>query len=146
MSAKFVSNHFYYKETIFVEARGSLEVELDTIKIQVGLGFATKTLADGRIVPYVSAQDVIVDINRNDIRIKITDGSVVADIVDLFIPFFKSVVVDMINDTVSYTLETGVPFVANTAIDKTDGFLPIPPFIKKWYLDWETPASAKVTA
>ena len=74
MSAKFVSNHFYYKETIFVEARGSLEVELDTIKIQVGLGFATKTLADGRIVPYVSAQDVIVDINRNDIRIKNQDN------------------------------------------------------------------------
>jgi len=55
MSASFISKHFYYQESVFLKAWGELEVALNTIDIQVGIGFSTKTLADGRIVPYVSA-------------------------------------------------------------------------------------------
>ena len=121
MSAKFISKHFYYQETVFLKAWGDLEVDLNTIDIQVGIGFSTKTLSDGRIVPYVSAKDIIVDIDRNDLKINL-HGS----FIDIFIPFFKGIVVGIIDDTVSFTLETGIPYVANTAIDFTDGYLPMP--------------------
>ena len=144
MSGQFYSDHFYYRELGIFVARGDLEVDLNTIKIQIGLGFATKTLADGRIVPDISSKDVIVDIDRFDIKIHI-HGSLFTDFINLFTPFFKSVVVGMINDTVSLVLETGVPLVVNTVIDYTDGYLPMP-LINNWILDWETPESAIVTA
>jgi hypothetical protein len=125
MTAKFVSEHFYYQESVFLKAWGVMTVELNTIDIQVGIGFSTKVLPDGRVVPYVTAEDVIVDIDRNDLKIDV-DGSVGDWFIQIFVPFFKGTVVKMIDDTVSFTLETGIPYVANTAIDYTDGFLPIP--------------------
>lgn len=54
MSGQFYSDHFYYKELLLV-ARGDLEVDLNTIKIQIGLGFATQTMPDGRILPLISS-------------------------------------------------------------------------------------------
>lgn len=66
------------------------------------------------------------------------------DFINLFTPFFKSVVVDIINESVSLVLNTGVPLIANTLIDYTDGFLPMP-LVNQWVLDWETPAAAVVT-
>lgn len=86
---------------------------------------------------------MIVDIDRFDLKIHI-HGSLFTDFINLFTPFFKSVVVDMINDSVSLVLKTGVPLIANTLIDYTDGYLPMP-FIKDWVLDWETPQAAIVT-
>lgn len=143
MTAKFVSNHFYYQESVFLKAWGKMVVELNTIDIQVGVGFSTKTLPDGRVVPYITAQDVVVDIDRNDLKIDI-DGSFGDWFVELFIPFFKGVIVNMIEDTVSFTLDTGIPYVANTAIDYTDGYFPIP-LVPNWIVDWETPSAAVIT-
>ncbi len=65
------------------------------------------------------------DIDRNDLKINI-NGTVFDAFIDLFIPFFKGIVVGIIDDTVSFTLKTGIPYVANTAIDFTDGYLPMP--------------------
>lgn len=92
MTANFVSKHFYYQESVFLKAWGEMTVELNTIGIQVGIGFSTKILPDGRIVPFVSAEDVVVDIDRNDLKIDI-DGSFGDWFVQLFIPFFKGVIV-----------------------------------------------------
>lgn len=91
----------------------------------------------------MSAEDIIVDIDRDDLKINI-HGTVFDSFIDLFIPFFKGIVVGIIDDTVSFTLETGIPYVANTAIDFTDGYLPMP-VINQWVLDWETPESAVVS-
>jgi hypothetical protein len=66
-----------------------------------------------------------VDIDRNDLKINL-HGSFFDGFIDIFIPFFKGIVVGIIDDTVSFTLETGIPYVANTAIDFTDGYLPMP--------------------
>lgn len=41
MSGKFYSGHFYYKKDVVFVARGDIEVDLNTIKIQIGLGFGT---------------------------------------------------------------------------------------------------------
>ena len=55
MSGQFYSDHFYYRELGIFVARGDLEVDLNTIKIQIGLGFATQTMPDGRILPLISS-------------------------------------------------------------------------------------------
>jgi len=68
---------------------------MKTVNIGLGLSFKTQTLADGRIVPAVDAVDVLVDIDRNDIDIKIW-GNIWADFAAAFEIFFKSTVVELI--------------------------------------------------
>lgn len=70
---------------------------MDTVNIGVGLKFKTQTLADGRTVPAVDSVDVTVDIDRDDIDIKIW-GNIWADFASAFEIFFKSTVVDLIQD------------------------------------------------
>ena len=70
---------------------------MDTVDIGVGLSFKTQTLADGNVVPAVDAVDVTVNINRNDINIKIW-GNIWADFASAFEIFFKSTVVQEIQD------------------------------------------------
>ena len=50
-------------------------------------------------MPSVSAVDVLVDIDRDDIDIKIY-GNIFADLASAFEIFFKSTVVELIQDTV----------------------------------------------
>lgn len=137
-----MSDHFRYKETIFV-AKGSVEVDLKKIGITVGVGFGLETLDTGRTVPLIKAVDVDMDIDRRDIKIHL-HGNLITDFASLFEVFFKGVVIDMIEDTVEDTLNAGIPLIGNGIIDKTNGFFPIP-FIKDWIVDWETPQSAIVT-
>lgn len=85
-------------------------------------------------MPAVSAVDVLVDINRNDIDIKIW-GNIWSDFASAFEIFFKSTVVDLIQDTVRDTLTTTVPEMVNNEMKTLDGTLLIPG-TKYWDLDW----------
>lgn len=143
ISAEFNSADFYYKEAPLIVAKGSLGVDLNTIRIQIGLGFQTRVLADGREVPFVTAEDVIVNIDRFDLRIHI-HGSFFADLVDIIKPFIKGPLVDLINAQLYSALTTGYPAISNKFIAKTDGYFHTP-LIQDWWLDWETPSAAIVT-
>lgn len=85
---------------------------MDTVNIGVGLQFTTQTLPDGRVVPAINSVDVLVDIDRNDIDIKIW-GNIWADFAAAFEIFFKSTVVQLIQDSVRSALTTGIPYYAN---------------------------------
>jgi len=111
LSATFYSDSFRAHSWIFV-AKGHTEVRMKTVNIGLGLSFKTQTLADGRIVPAVDAVDVLVDIDRNDIDIKIW-GNIWADFAAAFEIFFKSTVVELIQDTVTDTLTTTIPTYTN---------------------------------
>lgn len=93
---------------------------MEDISIGLGLSFATQTLPDGRVVPKVTAVDVLVDIDRSDIDIKIW-GNIWSDFASAFEIFFKSTVVDLINDTVKDTLTGTIPDYINQMFAATDG-------------------------
>jgi len=138
----FYCDHFRYKETIFV-AKGDIEVDLKKIKITAGVGFGKTTLPDGRDVPLISAVKVDVDIDRRDIDIHL-HGNIWTDFASLFEVFFKGTVIDMIDETATAALNTGIPLVGNTIMTKLDGYFPVP-LIPGWIVDWETPEAAIVT-
>ena len=143
LSANFYTDSFRAHSWIFV-AKGHLEVIMDTVNVGLGLSFTTQTLPDGRVVPMVNAVDVLVDINRNDINIKIW-GNIWSDFAAAFEIFFKSTIVQLIQDTVKDTLTTTVPAYINTMLATNDGTI-IVPGQPNWFLDWQTPAAAIVTA
>lgn len=136
-------NSFRAVEWIFV-ALGHIEVDLNDINISVGLKFSSQTLSDGAIMPAIEAVDVVVDIDRNDLKIKIS-GNIWSDLVSIFTPFFKGPVVDLIRDTATKALETGIPAFLNTALASTGGMSVIPGF-PNWFIDYQTPDAAVVTA
>ena len=107
LSANFYCDSFHAHEWIFV-AKGHLEVKMETVNIGMGLSFSTQTDTDGNVVPSVSAVDVLVDINRNDIDIKIW-GNIWSDFAAAFEIFFKSTVVGLIQDGVTDTLTNTIP-------------------------------------
>ena len=111
LSATFVTRDFRAKEFIFI-ATGTAEVDLETIKLALGIEFTTQTLADGRVVPAVEAVDVIVDINRNDLKFHI-HGNIWTDMASVFEPLFKGTVLDIVTSTVTTALTTTAPTVAN---------------------------------
>lgn len=65
VSAKARSSKFRYKEGLLI-AKGDVEADMNTVNIEAGLSFSTKTLEDGRVVPYVTSVDVKCNINRFD--------------------------------------------------------------------------------
>lgn len=70
-------------------------------------------------------------------------GNIWTDLASMFEVFFVGTVAGMIEDTIKFTLSTGIPVVTNTIITATDGYLPIGyPIVKNWVLDWETPEAA----
>ena len=142
VTAKFWSEDFRYHYAPLLTASGRLEVDLNTIRIDVGLGFNMQVLPDGREVPVVSGQDVVVKINRFDLKISIW-GSFWADTVDLIKPFIKGPLCDLIQQTLYSALDTTMPNLINKGLVKSDGFLHL---TKTFELDFETPASFLVTA
>ena len=88
---------------------------MNTVKIGLGLSFTTQTLPTGKVVPAVNSVDVIVDINRNDINIHI-HGNIWSDFASMFEIFFKSTVVQGIQDAVATVLTTTVPDSLNSFI------------------------------
>ena len=102
LSATFVTRDFRMKEFIFI-ATGTAEVDLETIEIALGIEFTTQTLTDGRIVPAVNAVDVIVDIDRNDLKFHI-HGNIWTDMASIFEPLFKGAVLDGITSAINGAL------------------------------------------
>ena len=139
LTAKYNCDSFRAHEWIFV-AKGHLEVDMNDVNIGLGLKFKTQTLADGRVVPAVEAVDVLVDIDRNDIKLHIW-GNIWTDFASAFEIFFKGTVVDDIRDAIRSTLETTVPDYINEFLAQQDGALAISDFTegeyaKNWFLDW----------
>ena len=64
------------------------------------MSFTTHTLPDGRIVPALNSVDVVVDLNRYDINIKIW-GNIWSDFASAFEVFFVGTVADMIDDEIT---------------------------------------------
>lgn len=64
------------------------------------MSFTTQTLPDGRIVPALNSVDVVVDLNRYDIDIKIW-GNIWSDFASAFEVFFVGTVADMIDDEIT---------------------------------------------
>jgi len=100
-------------------------------------------LPDGRRVVNIATVDLKVDIDRKDIKIHLF-GNLLTDIGSLFEVFFKGTVVDLINKTVNFTLETGIPKATNKVLNLTDGYFPVP-LIPNMVVDWQTPEAAIVT-
>lgn len=138
----FSCGDFRYKELIFV-ATGHVEVEMKKIQITAGIGFEKTTLEDGRMVPYLKAVNVDMDIDRRDIDIHI-HGNIWTDFASLFEVFFKGTVIGMIEDTAEAAMNTGIPLIGNGIMTKLDGYFPIPVF-PNWVVDWETPQPAVIT-
>ena len=95
-------------------------MDINTVKVEVGLQFTTQTLSDGRVVPGINAVDIVVDIDKDDIDIHIS-GNIWSDFASLFESLFKGTVADLINDNVSEVLQTEIPQYSNAFIAKTDG-------------------------
>lgn len=143
VSGMFRSQHFRYKVAPLIVAKGHAEVDMHTVDIEVGIKFMTKTMRDGRVVPHIDTVDVVCDIDRFDINVHLF-GNLVTDIGSLFEVFFVGTVAGVIEDTVKLTINHAVPLIANTLIDDTKGYFPVP-FVDHWVVDWQTPEAAVVS-
>lgn len=143
VSAVARSGEFRYKAAPLLVAKGHAEVDMNTVDIEVGLSFSTKTLYSGHIVPHVNAVDVKCNINRFDINIKLF-GNIWTDLASMAEVFFVGTVAAMIEETIVVTLNTGIPLITNTFIDRTNGYFPMF-IVPNWFVDWQTPESSIVS-
>ena len=140
ITGQFVTKEFSVKEFIFI-ATGLAEVDLNQITLALGVQFTTQTLADGRVVPAVEAVDVVVDINRDDLKFHI-HGNIWTDMASVFVPLFKGAILDAVTGAINTALQTTAPTLANSFIAKTDAMTQIIPDL---YLDWATAQPFYVT-
>ena len=134
MSAVARSGDFRYKAAPLLVAKGHAEVDMNTVDIEVGMSFSTRTLSSGRIVPFVDSVDVKCNINRFDINIKLF-GNIWTDLASLAEVFFVGTVAGLIEESITLTLNTAIPLITNKIIGYSDGYLPIP-FVPHWIVDW----------
>jgi hypothetical protein len=52
--------------------------------------------------------------------------------------FFVGTVAGLIEESITLTLQTGIPLVTNKVIGLSDGYMPIP-IVPNWFVNWETP-------
>lgn len=141
LSGNYYCDDFRAQEWIFI-AYGHIGVDLYTIGLEIGLKFETQTLSDGKVMPYISAVDVDLDINRFDIHIAIW-GNIWADLAGAFATVFQGIVCDILEGTAEDALR-GIPDILNSALATTTGMSPIPGF-PLWFVDYSTPEAAIVT-
>jgi len=132
LSIGFSTDDFRAQWSIFI-ATGRLSVTMNTVNIGVGLAFTTQTLPSGNIVPAINAVDVIVDIDKNDIKIDI-HGNVWSDFADMFTVFFKNTVVDLIVDGIAGVLTETIPDSLNALFASSNGVTQLMP--NGLSLDW----------
>jgi len=135
---------YSYKIAVGMVAEGHADVLMNTINLGIGITFTTQVLPDGRTVPAIDSFNVLVDINRDDINIQIW-GNLWSDLAAMCEIFFKSTVVQALQDTTYLILADGIPLAVNYGFAYTDAEsnLYMHP---TWILDWMTPASAIVAA
>ena len=142
LSGVFYTSDFRYKSLGIFVATGHADVKMNTVNLGMGISFTTQTTPDGRTVPAIESFNVLVDIDRNDINIQIW-GNIWSDFAAMFEIFFKSEVVQAIQDSMTFILTDGIPLAANTYFKHNDGFIQIP-YMPTWEVDWMTPATAIV--
>lgn len=146
VSAMFYSADFRYHYAPLLNADGTLQLNLNTIKFVIGAGFGLQTLADGRSVPNVYGADTAVNINRFDLKISVTGGFDAA-LIDIVTPFIKGTLCDLIQAQLYTVLNQTIPNKIDSLLVKSDGFLHMNKlFGNTFWIDWETPASAIVSA
>jgi len=126
-----------------VVSKGHVEVDLNTIDIEIGIAFSTRTLSDGNEVPMVSSVDVKCDIDRHDIKIHLF-GNLLTDFGSLFEVFFKGPIANELEKTIRATLTTVVPKSTNAMIGKLDGVSHFP-IEQYWMIDWQTADRFEIT-
>lgn len=90
----------------------------------------------------VDAVDVVVNINKSDIKLHM-GGGFWTDLASIFEVFFKGTVVDDIVNGLKTALSTTLPKVTNQALIDNNGMGNIIPYL--WW-DWESPTAAIVTS
>jgi len=98
-----------------VVADGHIEVDMNTVEIDVGVAFSVRTLKDGRMVPKIDTVDVKCNINRFDINIKMW-GNIWTDLTSMFEVFFVGTVAGLIEETIQITLNQMIPLITNNVI------------------------------
>ena len=141
LSATFHCGHFKLKEG-FVQAKGHADVNLQRLKLQVGIGFSTQKLLDGRTLPSITTVDVQFMISEQDIQVHL-HGNVWSEFAGSFISFFKGPMIKLIETSNQKAITLALPTAVNGAIANSNGSLN---FIDKfWQLNVITPAAPKVT-
>jgi len=129
----YLCNSFRAQKGILV-AKGHIEADLRDISVTVGLTFSTQTLADGTVMPKIETRDVNVNIDRDDLKITIS-GSFWSDFASAFTVFFKSTIIDLIDNTATQAISTGIPTAVNGIFVASDGHSPMPGF-PTWFMDY----------
>ena len=115
VSAVAKSGKFHYHVAPLMNADGHAEVDMNTIDVETGLSFSTRILPNGNIVPFVTSVDVVCNINRYDINIKLW-GNFWTDIASAAEVFFVGTVAGLLEDTIKSTLSISIPKVINDMI------------------------------
>ena len=129
LSATFHCGHFKLKEG-FVQAKGHADVDLQRLKLQVGIGFTTQKLLDGRILPAITTVDVQFMISEQDIQVHL-HGNVWSEFAGSFISFFKGPMIKLIETSNQKAITLALPTAVNQAIANTNGSVQ---FIDKFWM------------
>jgi hypothetical protein len=135
ISAVARSGSFRYKLAPLTVAKGTAEVDINTIEVDIGISFSTTTLPSGHVVPHFRSVDVKCNINRFDINIKLT-GDFIVEFASIFEVIFVGTVAGLLEDSINVALNTTVPGLMNALVDKSNGVIPLP---MNWALDYQTP-------
>lgn len=119
LAASFHCGHFKLKEG-FVQAKGHADVELQRLKLQVGIKFMTQQLLDGRTLPAVQTVDVQFMISEQDIQVHL-HGNVWSEFAGSFISFFKGPMIKLIETSNEQAINIALPLAVNQAISATEG-------------------------
>ena len=121
LSATFHCGHFKLKEG-FVQAKGSADVSLERMKLQVGISLTEQMLPDGRNIPAIDTVDVNFLISDQDISVEL-HGNVWSEFAGSFINFFKGPMVRLIESACTKELNMGMPTKVNEIIAASDGHM-----------------------
>ena len=119
LSATFHCGHFKLKEG-FVQAKGHADVDLQRLKLQVGIGFTTQKLLDGRTLPAIKTVDVQFMISEQDIQVHL-HGNVWSEFAGSFISFFKGPMIKLIETSNQKAISMALPAAVNGAISASNG-------------------------
>ena len=98
LKAKFHSGQFKMKK-LLITAKGSIDVSMDEIDVDIKIGVRTAKLPNGRYVPFLTVPRAKVDINRKKMDIKI-HGNFVTKIAKAFKWMFKGLICNKIEDAI----------------------------------------------